>query len=102
VRDWVLRYREMAAATGVDVGPHESQFLRWFDLMGAQRHLKVLGIFARLCHRDSKRGYVDDLPLTLRYVLDVSRRYEELAALARFIEGRALPLLAERRAEAFA
>ena len=102
VRDWALRYREMAAAAGVDVGTDEAEFLRWFDLMGAQRHLKVLGIFARLCHRDGKRGYLDDLPLTLRYVLDVCRRYEELAALARFIEGRAAPLLAERRAETFA
>jgi aminoglycoside/choline kinase family phosphotransferase len=102
VRDWALRYREMAMAAGVDLGANGAEFLRWFDLMGAQRHLKVLGIFARLCHRDGKRGYLDDLPLTLRYVLDVCRRYEELAALARFIEGRATPLLAERRAEAFA
>lgn len=102
VQEWVLRYREMAATAGVDVGSDEAEFLRWFDLTGAQRHLKVLGIFSRLCHRDGKRGYLDDLPLTLRYVLDVCRRYEELAPLARFLEGRAAPLLAERRAEAFA
>jgi aminoglycoside/choline kinase family phosphotransferase len=92
----------MAATAGVDVGSDETEFLRWFDLAGAQRHLKVLGIFSRLCHRDGKRGYLDDLPLTLRYVLDVCRRYEELAPLARFLECRAAPLLAERRAEAFA
>jgi N-acetylmuramate 1-kinase len=102
VRDWALRYREMAAAVGVDVGADETRFMRWFDLMGAQRHLKVLGIFARLCHRDGKRGYLDDLPLTLEYVLDVSSRYPELAALARFLERRVNPLLATRRDEAFA
>ncbi|HJS22433.1 MAG TPA: phosphotransferase [Steroidobacteraceae bacterium] len=100
VREWVLRYREMAATAGVDVGADERQFTRWFDLMGVQRHLKVLGIFARLCHRDRKRDYLDDLPLTLRYVLDVCGRYAELAELARFLETRAIPLLATRRAEA--
>jgi aminoglycoside/choline kinase family phosphotransferase len=99
-RDWVLRYREMAATVGVDVGADEAQFMRWFDFMGAQRHLKVLGIFARLCHRDSKYGYLDDLPLTLNYVLDVCRRYDELGALARFLEARAAPVLDTRRAEA--
>ena len=102
VRDWALRYREMAAASGVDVGPDEARFMRWFDLMGAQRHLKVLGIFARLCHRDGKRAYLDDLPLTLEYVLDVSSRHPELTALARFLERRVSPLLATRRAEALA
>ncbi|HSD73616.1 MAG TPA: phosphotransferase [Steroidobacteraceae bacterium] len=102
VRDWALRYREMAAASGVDIGPDEARFMRWFDLMGAQRHLKVLGIFARLCHRDGKRAYLDDLPLTLEYVLDVSSRHPELTALARFLERRVSPLLATRRAEALA
>jgi aminoglycoside/choline kinase family phosphotransferase len=102
VREWALRYREMAAASGVDVGPDEARFMRWFDLMGAQRHLKVLGIFARLCHRDGKRAYLDDLPLTLEYVLDVGSRYPELTALAQFLERRVSPLLATRRAEALA
>ena len=102
VREWVLRYRDMAGAAGVDVGADEAQFLRWFDLMGAQRHLKVLGIFARLCHRDGKRAYLDDLPLTLDYVLDVTSRYDELAPLARFLERRVAPLLDLRRAEALA
>jgi aminoglycoside/choline kinase family phosphotransferase len=102
VRDWALRYREMAGSAGVDVGQDETRFMRWFDLMGAQRHIKVLGIFARLCHRDGKRGYLDDLPLTLGYVLDVSSRYAELAGLARFLERRVNPLLATRRAEALA
>ncbi len=100
VHEWVLRYREMALAAGVDVGVNEAQFLRWFDLMGVQRHLKVLGIFARLYHRDGKRGYLDDLPLTLKYVRDVSQAYPELAALERFLAERVTPILASRRAEA--
>ena len=52
-------------------------FLRWFDLMGLQRHLKVLGIFARLSLRDGKTRYLDDLPLVLRYVLEVAQKYPE-------------------------
>ena len=55
--------------------------LRWFDLMGVQRHLKVLGIFARLHYRDGKAQYLDDLPLTLKYVLDACELYEELTPL---------------------
>jgi len=102
VRGWVRRYREMAAATGVDVGTSEAEYIRWFDLMGAQRHLKVLGIFARLCHRDGKRGYLDDLPLTLRYVLDVCSHYDELGALGEFLRQRAVPILTARNAEACA
>jgi hypothetical protein len=100
VRNWVLRYREMAAAAGVPVGANDAQYLRWFDLMGAQRHVKVLGIFARLCHRDGKSGYLADLPLTLRYVVDVCSRYGELEALGDFLRQRAAPILMARNAEA--
>jgi hypothetical protein len=53
----------------------ERQFLRDFDLIGVQRHLKVLGIFARLWHRDGKPGYLLDLPRTLDYVRDTCARY---------------------------
>ncbi|TKB50916.1 aminoglycoside phosphotransferase family protein [Ferrimonas aestuarii] len=59
-------------------------FLKWFDLMGLQRHLKVLGIFARLCHRDAKPHYLDDLPRVLAYVIDASARYPETQVLAEF------------------
>ncbi len=55
--------------------------IRWFDLMGVQRHLKVLGIFARLNYRDGKSQYLDDLPLTLKYVLDACEQYSELQPL---------------------
>lgn len=56
-------------------------FLEWFDFMGLQRHLKVLGIFARLYLRDGKDGYLKDLPLTLKYVLEVCKKYPELEEL---------------------
>jgi aminoglycoside/choline kinase family phosphotransferase len=60
--------------------------IRWFDLMGVQRHLKVLGIFARLNYRDGKAQYLDDLPLTLKYVLDACELYDELAPLKNLFE----------------
>jgi hypothetical protein len=63
--------------------------------MGLQRHLKVLGIFARLCHRDGKKGYVEDTPRFIGYVRHAVARYDELAAL-----GRLLDELEGRRAEA--
>lgn len=60
--------------------------MRWFDLMGLQRHLKVLGIFARLNYRDGKAQYLDDLPLTLKYVLYISKQYKEFRPLKKLIE----------------
>jgi aminoglycoside/choline kinase family phosphotransferase len=64
-------HRQRLAAAGMAVGDAQ-QFRRWFDWMGLQRHLKVLGIFARLWYRDGKAGYLADLPLVLRYVLEVT------------------------------
>lgn len=66
---------------------------RWFDLMGAQRHLKAAGIFARLKLRDGKDGYIADIPRTLGYVSDIAPRYEELAFLGELIDSRILPAL---------
>ena len=63
----------------------DAEFIRWFDFMGLQRHIKVLGIFARLYLRDGKSGYLKDLPLTLKYVLDTSAKYEQLRALNTFL-----------------
>jgi len=60
--------------------------LRWFDLMGVQRHLKVLGIFSRLNYRDGKAQYLDDLPLTLKYILDACDMYKELKPLKQILE----------------
>jgi len=60
--------------------------VRWFDLMGVQRHLKILGIFARLNYRDGKAQYLNDLPLTLKYILDTCERYPELKSLKLLLE----------------
>jgi len=81
IENWVLGYHELALQSGILQDQDEQTFLRWFDLMGVQRHLKVLGIFARLNYRDGKATYLDDLPLVLAYVIDVCQRYPELATL---------------------
>jgi aminoglycoside/choline kinase family phosphotransferase len=64
---------------------NDATFLRWFDLMGMQRHLKAIGIFARLNLRDGKPGYLKDIPRTLTYVLEISDRYPLLAPLHEFL-----------------
>jgi hypothetical protein len=98
VRAWALQFRAAAHGSGVGVGGSESEFLRWFDLMGVQRHLKAIGIFARLWHRDGKPGYLNDIPRTLNYVQTVSGSYRELQFLRSFIDGRVLPALEAARA----
>ncbi len=100
VEAWVLAYRARAAAVGIETGSSDAEFLRWFDVAGLQRHLKVLGIFARLWHRDGKPVYLDDLPATLDYVLQASGRYAELAPLREFLERVASPRLAAATARA--
>jgi len=93
VETWALGYFHLAVQSGI-LGPdHEAPFLRWLDLMGAQRHLKAAGIFARLALRDAKPGYLADLPRTLGYVVDVGERYAELAPLGAFVAERVLPRL---------
>ena len=93
VERWVRGYRRVLGNLGANVGDSEYQFMRWFDLIGAQRHIKVLGIFARLWHRDGKIGYLADLPLVLNYVIDACRRYPELVEFGRWLEWRVLPEL---------
>jgi N-acetylmuramate 1-kinase len=93
VVEWVNGYRSLLQGRGGRVGGSPREFLRWFDLIGAQRHIKVLGIFARLWYRDGKPGYLRDLPLTLDYVRATCRLYPELAALSEFIELRVVPEL---------
>jgi aminoglycoside/choline kinase family phosphotransferase len=85
---WVNQFRDQAAQAGINVASSRDEFQRWFDFMGVQRHLKVLGIFARLWHRDGKPGYLKDLPLTLRYVRDVVDFYAELRPLKQLIDGK--------------
>ena len=90
---WVSGYRELLRSQGGPAGESEQQFLRWFDLIGVQRHIKVLGIFCRLWYRDGKPGYLPDLPRTLEYVRDACARYAELGALGSFLEQRVLAQL---------
>ncbi len=99
VRGWVAKFRERASDAGLDVGASLDEFQRSFDLMGVQRHLKVLGIFARLFHRDSKPGYLKDLPLTLSYVQRVAARHPELKPLLQFIDERIAPTFERMRAQ---
>jgi aminoglycoside/choline kinase family phosphotransferase len=91
VERWVRDYRARLLSLGGPGGEDERQFLRWFDLVGVQRHVKVLGIFARLWYRDGKPGYLPDLPLTLEYVRDTCRRYPELAAFSQLVEQHFVP-----------
>jgi hypothetical protein len=93
VERWVKGYRRVLGGLGANVGGSEYQFLRWFDFIGVQRHIKVLGIFARLWHRDGKLGYLDDLPLVMSYVLDACARYPELVEFGRWLEWRVAPEL---------
>ncbi len=98
VERWVKGYRRVLGNLGANVGDSEYQFMRWFDLIGVQRHIKVLGVFARLWHRDGKIGYLADLPLTLEYVLDACRRYPELVEFERWLQWRVVPQLAAANA----
>jgi aminoglycoside/choline kinase family phosphotransferase len=93
IEAWVRAHRRQLLAHGVDAGADDRQFLRWFDLIGVQRHIKVLGIFCRLWYRDGKPGYLPDLPRTLDYVRDTCARYPELTEFARWIERRIVPAL---------
>lgn len=93
VQGWLLRFYETARAAGVDTGPDLALFQRWFDWMGVQRHLKAIGIFARLWHRDGKPGYLKDIPRTLNYVRVVCTAYPQLQPLRQLIETRLLPAL---------
>ncbi|PCJ31693.1 MAG: aminoglycoside phosphotransferase [Gammaproteobacteria bacterium] len=85
IAQWISDYLIQAQARGLLTNISLTQFTRWFDLMGLQRHIKVLGIFCRLNYRDGKANYIDDLPLTLHYVKQVSSRYPELAQLNQFL-----------------
>ena len=84
--DWLIRYWQQARDAGLPVRADFADFHRDYEFMGAQRHLKVLGIFARLCHRDGKDGYLKDLPRVMKYLLQTALRYRDLAPLARLLQ----------------
>ncbi len=91
IRQWALGYGNMASGIGLLEDVTESQFMQWFDWMGLQRHLKVLGIFSRLALRDDKPQYLKDLPLVIRYILEVCSHYPELADFRYWFEHTVLP-----------
>lgn len=90
VQAWVEQYRNDSRLPALAQAT-DKQFLRWLDLMGVQRHLKASGIFARLCYRDNKAGFIKDIPRTLSYILDLDPYYPELRHLAGFIRERVMP-----------
>lgn len=106
VEQWLEGYRARLLAGGAAgralAGESFAQFLRWFDLIGLQRHLKVLGIFARLFWRDGKAGYLGDLPRTLSYVRSAAASVPELAEFSVFVESRLAPGLPGANARALA
>ena len=91
VEAWVRGYHRACngPAAEVDFG----RFLAWFDLMGVQRHFKASGIFARLNHRDGKPGYLNDIPRTLGYVVQIADDYPPLQPVAQLIAEQVLPAL---------
>jgi aminoglycoside/choline kinase family phosphotransferase len=86
VIDWTIRYWERARKRALPVRADFAEFWRDVEFMGLQRHLKVLGIFARIHHRDGKPGYLEDTPRFLGYARHAAERYRELEPLARLLD----------------
>ncbi|MCU7799371.1 MAG: phosphotransferase [gamma proteobacterium symbiont of Lucinoma myriamae] len=85
VYEWVEQYRQMLLREELLVEDNKAQFIRWFDWMGIQRQLKVVGIFCRLNYRDGKKNYLNDIPQTLDYLFKVGARYPEFDALIQLL-----------------
>ena len=104
VNQWALSFFHMlkddpeheGALKDVD----EAQYNHWFVMMAAQRHLKAAGIFARLCYRDGKQGYLADIPRTVSYLLEETRGVKELAALQALLQETVVPILISKQPEA--
>ena len=84
--DWLVRYWERARTAGLPVRADFGDFFRDYEWMGVQRHLKVLGIFARLFHRDGKDGYLNDMPLVADYLRRACQRYREFGPLVKLLD----------------
>ncbi|MCB1616331.1 MAG: phosphotransferase, partial [Pseudomonadales bacterium] len=97
VEKWLEEFYQSSLQQGYINPGSKQEFVRWFDLMGLQRHIKVLGIFARLSLRDQKHGYLDDLPLVIHYVKTVAAKYPELfAGFTAFFDSRLMPVIASK------
>jgi N-acetylmuramate 1-kinase len=84
--DWAIRHWERSRAAGLPVDRDFGAYWRDFEWMGVQRQLKVLGIFARLCHRDGKQAYLNDMPRVMGYLRSACTRYSELRPLSRLLD----------------
>ncbi|MDH3326769.1 MAG: phosphotransferase [Gammaproteobacteria bacterium] len=96
VKDYLQKLKDNQCCSDVS----EETFIKWFDWMGIQRHLKAIGIFARLNYRDGKPGYLMDIPRTLNYVVNVSARYPELADFNQFVSQIKLPEIVDSKVSA--
>ncbi|WP_394753518.1 aminoglycoside phosphotransferase family protein [Crenothrix sp.] len=90
VETWMTSYYQRLVDAGL-LACTSTQFKRWFDLMGMQRHLKAIGIFSRLHLRDGKSGYLNDIPRTLNYVSRISASYPELAEFSSYLNDHLMP-----------
>lgn len=90
VKQWILQFQQEALERKKLHETSQERFLRWADLMGMQRHLKAIGIFSRLNHRDGKVNYLKDIPRTLNYVRQVAQTYPELATFNTWLEDNVL------------
>jgi aminoglycoside/choline kinase family phosphotransferase len=81
IMDWLIHYWEKARKVGLPVREDFGEFYRDYEMMGVQRHIKILGIFARLYYRDGKDGYLKDMPLVMDYLRRASERYIDLKPL---------------------
>ncbi len=85
VKTWNLEFQKQSQLAGIHNHTNPDQWHQWFDFMGVQRHLKVLGIFSRLSYRDGKDQYLPDMPLTYKYLLETCQEYDDLAPLAEIL-----------------
>ena len=89
----VVQYRHQLQCNGLLQNTSDETFIRWFDLMGLQRHIKVMGIFARLALRDDKPDYLNDLPLVIDYVLKAANKYEPCSEFICWFKNRLVPAI---------
>ncbi len=96
VEQSALAYKQRLESANLISEVEDSQFIQWFDYMGLQRHIKVLGIFSRLALRDSKSGYLKDIPLVVHYCLQASNKYPQAVQFNRWFQEKILPLLEQQ------
>jgi aminoglycoside/choline kinase family phosphotransferase len=96
VREWALAYRQRLLQSQRCPAVTEDQFMRWFDWIGLQRHLKVLGNFARLAVRDGRPQYLQDLPLVLAYIHEVLEHYTEFDEFRGWFDAELTPRIREQ------